>query len=123
MTSAKFKAGAVWALSGLLALMYVSSGAMKFVNPEAAQKFAAWGYPDWFRVLVAVVEIAGGVLLLVPRVAWLAAGALAVVMVGAAVTHFRTAGEEAQAAVPLVFLAALLLVGYARRPRLTARAV
>jgi hypothetical protein len=53
--------------------------------------------------------------LLVPRAAFFGAGALAVVMVGAVFTLLR-AGEVPQAAVPLVCLGLLALVGYARRP-------
>src|SRR4051812_7992810 len=112
----KGKTIALWVATGLLACLFALSGLMKFVNPEMAEQFARWGYADWFRVLIGVVEIGGGLALLLPRTAFPAAVALAVVMAGAVSTHLR-GGELPQAAGPLVLLAALVLVGYARRPR------
>jgi uncharacterized membrane protein YphA (DoxX/SURF4 family) len=107
---------ALWVATVLLAGMFALAGTMKLVNAEEAGKqFAAYGYPDWFRVLIAVVEIAGSLAILISRAAFWAAGALAVVMVGAAFTHLLH-GEVPQAAVPLVLLALLVAVGYFRRP-------
>jgi uncharacterized membrane protein YphA (DoxX/SURF4 family) len=53
--------------------------------------FERWGYPVWLRWLVGGIEVAGGLLLLVPWVASYAAAALGVVMVGAWVTRMRDA--------------------------------
>jgi putative oxidoreductase len=111
----KAKKVALWALTGLLACLFAFAGSMKFVSPEAAKRFADFGYPDWFRVLIGVAEAGGALALLAPRTAFYAAGALAVVMAGAVFTHLR-AGEVPQAAAPLVLLGLLALVGYARRP-------
>jgi uncharacterized membrane protein YphA (DoxX/SURF4 family) len=113
--SGKAKKVALWALTGLLACLYLLSGSMKFVSPEVAKHFEAFGYPDWFRALIGVVEVGGALALLLPRTAFYAAGALVVVMAGAVFTHLR-AGEVPQAAVPLVLLGLLALVCYARRP-------
>ena len=106
---------AVWVGSVLLALVYVMSGLMKFLNPDMATKLANHGYPDWFRVLIGVVELGGALALLVPRTAFYAAGALGIVMVGAVFTHLLH-GEAQEAVVPFVLLCVLTLVGYARRP-------
>ena len=114
--SGKAKAVALWVTTGLLGGLFVLSGSMKFVNPDMAEHFAQWGYPDWFRVLIGVVEVGGGLALLVSRTAWYAAGALGIVMIGAVVTHLGH-GEIPQAVVPLVLLGLLVVVGYARRPR------
>ena len=110
------KAVALRVAAALLGCLFVLSGAMKFVIPDAAEQFARYGYPDWFRVLIGVVEVGGGLLLLVPRTTFYAAAALAVIMVGAVFTHLRH-GEVPQAAVPFVLLLLLVLVGYASRPR------
>jgi uncharacterized membrane protein YphA (DoxX/SURF4 family) len=114
--SSRAKTIALWAVTGLLASLFVLSGSMKFVNPQAVEKFAAWGYPDWFRVLIGLAEVGGALVLLIPRTAFYAAGALGVVMAGAVFTHLRYA-EVPQAVVPLVLLVLLAVVGYARRPR------
>jgi putative oxidoreductase len=115
----KAKRIALWVVTGLLTCLFLLAGPMKFVSPEIAELFARSRYPDWFRVLIGVVEIGGALALLVPRTAFYGAAALTVVMAGAVFTHLR-AGEVPQAAVPLVLLGLLTLVGYARRPR-TAR--
>jgi hypothetical protein len=60
--------------------------------------------------------VTGAFLLLVPRVASLGAGQLAVVMVGAVVTLLR-AGKALDAIVPAVVFLLLVLIGYARWPR------
>src|SRR5262245_31519726 len=114
--SGRAKTAGLWVATGLLAGLFVLSGSMKFVNPEMAEHFARWGYADWFRVLVGVVEVGAGLALLAPRAAFYAAGALAAVMAGAVFTHLGH-GEVPQAAVPFVLLGLLVLVGYLRRPR------
>jgi uncharacterized membrane protein YphA (DoxX/SURF4 family) len=111
----KVKTVALWVLSGLLACLFAFAGAVKFVSPEAAQQFAAFGYPGWFLFLIGAAEVGGALALLVPRTAFYGAAGLGVVMVGAVFTLLR-AGEAPQAAVPLVCLGLLALVGYARRP-------
>ena len=88
---------------------------MLVAGPEAAEQFAQLGYADWFRVLIGVLEIAGGLCLLIPRTAFYAAGVLGVVMIGAVGTLLRLGAGE-QAIVPFVVLVLLALVAYARRP-------
>ena len=113
--SGKARKIALWALTGLLAFLFAFAGSMKFVGPGAAKQFAEFGYPDWFRVVIGVVEAGGALALLAPRTAFYGAGALAVVMAGAVFTLLR-AGEVPQAVVPLVLFGLLALVSYARRP-------
>ncbi len=116
--SGKAKTVALWVLTALLAALFVFAGAAKFLNAEEARRqFAEIGYPGWFLVLIAVLEIGGGLALLIPRFASLAAAVLGVVMVGAVFTVLRH-GDALQALVPLVCLALLGLVGYARSPRI-----
>jgi putative oxidoreductase len=102
-------------VSVLLTLMFLTAGGGKLMNPAGAgQMFAQYGYPAWFAVVIGAVEVAGAVLLLVPRTALYAAGALAVTMAGAVFAHLKTAGEVPRAVVPFVLLAPLVFVGVAR---------
>jgi uncharacterized membrane protein YphA (DoxX/SURF4 family) len=105
----------LWALTGLLACLFALAGVMKFVSPDAVKQFEAFGYAGWFCWLIGAAEVGGALALLLPRLAFYGAAGLAVVMVGAVFTLLR-AGEVPQAAVPLVVLGLLALVGYARRP-------
>jgi len=108
------KAVGLWASAGLFAFVFVLAGMAKFANPELAQHVVRWGYPDWARILIAVIQIGGGAMLLLPRTAPYATGALAAVLSAAILTHLRY-GVPLHAAVPLVLLVLLMLLAYGRR--------
>jgi uncharacterized membrane protein YphA (DoxX/SURF4 family) len=80
---------ALWTLQVLLALMFIiGSGAPKlFGEAYAVQIFTDLGTGQWLRYVVGVLEIAGGIGLLVPRLAGLAASCLVALMVGATVAQ------------------------------------
>jgi uncharacterized membrane protein YphA (DoxX/SURF4 family) len=79
---------ALWLASAFLTYVFIKAGWSKFSDTSGwARAFAGWGFPVWFRLLVGVIEVAGGALLLVPKTAIYAAGALAVIMLGAMGTH------------------------------------
>lgn len=105
----------LWTLQILLGALFVVVGAAKFGDPGWARKFAAWGYADSFRIVVGVLEIAGGLMVLVPRVASYGSLLIMTIMVGAAITHLRY-GETQRLAVPLAFLFIAAAVGWLRRP-------
>jgi len=82
------------------------------------QHFAQWGYADWFRLVVGAVEVIGGVLLLIPRLATIGAFGIVVIMAGATYTHIFRASDEAERAVfTLVLLVLAATIGYVRRHR------
>ena len=64
------------------------------------------------------IEVGSAVLLLIPRLAFLGAAGIAVIMAGATYTHVIRVPEEAsRAPLTLGLLAIAVVVGYARRPR------
>jgi putative oxidoreductase len=72
----------------LLALIFLGSGGAKLAGLGfEIEAFTRWGYPLWFMYLAGIVEVAGAVLLLVPRLSALAAAGLAAFMLGAIGTH------------------------------------
>ena len=73
------------------------------------ETFARWGYPAWAPTVVALAELAGAAMLLVPHVARRAAAGLGIVMVGAIATHLRH-GEWLAALVPLVLVVLLGII-------------
>jgi len=105
-------------LSGLLAVLFMVSGAEKLRgSEECVRNFALWGYPDWLRVLVGAVEVTSAVLLPVPRTTFVGAVPLIVVAAGATYTHlYRAVGEGGTATIALVLLGLLWLLASARRP-------
>ncbi|MDD7917344.1 DoxX family protein [Actinomycetospora callitridis] len=80
---------ALWTLQVLLGLMFIAgSGAPKlFGEAYAVQIFEDLGTGQWLRVVVGLLEVAGGIGLLVPRLAGLAASCLVALMVGATVAQ------------------------------------
>ena len=81
---------ALWVLQVVIGLFFiVASGAPKlFGEATAVSMFTQIGFGQWFRYLVGFLEIAGGVGLLVPRLAGAAALGLLGVMIGAVITTF-----------------------------------
>ena len=101
----------LWVFSILLGAMFVFSGAMKLLKPsEVKPMFVHYGYAAWFATFIGVCEALGGLGLLLPRLAALAAGGLAIIMAGAVYTHW-THQEFTHGLIPLVLM--FLLVGVA----------
>lgn len=115
------KAGgvAIWVLSVLMALFFLIAGVPKLLGAQGhVEHFASWRYPDWFRLVVGTVEVVSAILLLIPRIAYLGAAGIAVIMAGATYTHVLRVPEEAgRAPLTLTLLALAVLIGYARRPK------
>ncbi|RJG40499.1 DoxX family protein [Mesorhizobium sp. DCY119] len=75
---------AFWVLRILLALAFIGAGIFKLSgNPAAIEEFAHVGLGQWFRYFTAAVEIAGAVLLLLPRTIALGALLMGTICVGA----------------------------------------
>jgi putative oxidoreductase len=93
-------------LSWVLAAVFVLSGGAKLMGLEfEIEAFMRWGFPLWFMYAVGVIELLGGLALLVPRLASLAAAALGAFMGGPALTHI-VHGEWGMLIVALVLMAA-----------------
>ena len=106
----------VWVLQILLAALFAIQGVIKLAgSPRWVARFRAWGYPEHFYLFVGVLELAGGVLLLFPRLAKFGALTLFIVMLAAAATHVIY--HERQVVTTLVLAALLATVFYLRRDR------
>ncbi|BEL03690.1 DoxX family protein [Actinoplanes sichuanensis] len=107
----------LWAFQGLLGVfLIVASAAPKLVGEAyAVQTFEDMGAPTWFRYFIGVVELAGGIGLLVPRLAGLAAIGLALLMVGAGITQVFILHNGAQALTPVIIFAMCVFIAWGRR--------
>ena len=103
---------ALWIVNILAAAAFAAIGLAKFGSPAWAIKFERWGYPDGFYMVIGALELAGGVLLLVPSVSSYAAALLGAILLGAAATH-ALHGETTRVAAPLMWLAVMTLIGVA----------
>jgi uncharacterized membrane protein YphA (DoxX/SURF4 family) len=106
---------AAWLVSALLAALFLMAGYGKALgHPGWIESFAAWGYPAWMVRVIGLAEVAGAILLLVPRTAQYAVALLMFVMMGATYTHFA-AGETSQIVRPVLFFGLLGLIFWLRR--------
>ncbi len=87
MNKARIMNIAVWVLAGLTAALFLLAGIPKFIEQGWVHRFASWGYSPWFLYLIAALEVAGAIGLLIPRLAPYAAVGLIVIMFGAMYTH------------------------------------
>jgi uncharacterized membrane protein len=110
------KAAAIsaWVLQVLLGLAIAAGGALKLSgDPAMVELFDDIGAGQWLRLVVGVLEVAGGVGLLVPRVRALAALCLLVLLFGATLTNVVVLGTSPL--VPLLYAAAALAIVLLRR--------
>lgn len=111
----------LWTLTVVVAGMFLLSGGMKLAGVAMqVQLFDAIGIGQWFRYLTGLLEVGGAIGLFVPQIAALAAGLLALVMVGAVFTHLFIVGGSP--AIPIALLAATIAIAYLRRfPQFSSR--
>jgi len=108
---------AMWASSSLLAVAFVLVGLSKLAGPSAmrwSERLAHWGYPAGFGYAVGVLEVFGGIGVLIAKVRGAAAATLIALMVGACLTHLAH-GEPVRLMPPLI-LGGLALLVYSWRP-------
>ncbi|WSQ08335.1 DoxX family protein [Streptomyces sp. NBC_01231] len=107
------------ALRGLqvvLALFYVIASALPklIAHPSAVEGFDKMGWGSTGMYAIGVLELAGGIALLIPVLQSVAAVALSALMVGAFVVQLTVFGGE-NAATPLILIVPLALIAWARR--------
>ena len=112
----------LWAAQILLGVAFVFFGLRKLTG-GLVQEFADIGAGQWLRYFVGAAELAGGIGLLMPWLAGLAAAGLAAVMAGASiinatVLHNTTYGGMVFLTAPLCAVFALL--AYGRRQQIKA---
>jgi uncharacterized membrane protein YphA (DoxX/SURF4 family) len=110
----------LWVLTALTAAMMAFAGTPKVMgNPQMVEGFAKMGFPTWFLPTIGILEIAGAIGLLIPRLSGLAALGLSVILVGAVGTHFAN-HDAAHSAPAIVFLVITAGLAYARRESILA---
>ena len=107
----------LWVLQVFLGtfLVVASAGPKLVGEANAVQTFEDMGAATWFRWFIGLVELAGGVGLLVPRLAGLAAVGLALLMVGAAITQAVILHGGALVLTPVVLFALFVFIAWGRR--------
>ncbi len=96
--------------------MFLNVGFLKLSgNAQLVGLFEAIGVGQWFRYLTGILEVAGAILLLLPRTSGLGSLMLVGVMAGAVMTHVFIVGGSPLGA--LILLVVTGLVAWGRRQR------
>lgn len=120
----KIRNRVLWTLQIVLGLFFViASGGPKLVIPRTLMENPPENLtiPLGLLVFIGVVEVVGGIGLMVPRLSALAAAGLSVLTVLAAATQAFIAGHPEMAIFPLVLAAIFAWIAYERRGTLPAR--
>jgi len=104
---------ALWVVQVLLAAYFVYSGFLLF-GDGFVKKFDEIGFGQWLRYVTGVLEIAGGLGLLVPRLCGLAALGMVGVMGGAVATELFLVAKGGPV-LPAQLLLASAVVAWFRR--------
>jgi putative oxidoreductase len=108
---------ALWVVQVVTALAILGAGVSTVTGAaQAMAVFDALGAGDWFRYLTGMLEIAGALGLLIPRLVGIAAPALAALWLVAIGTHLFAIGGNPAAAVIFFILNAAITWG--RRDRI-----
>jgi len=122
ITAAKFVG--TWLPAVLLVLIFVPQGLSKFNDGSGwARAFRVWGYPDWFRITIGVLEVLAAILLIGGRTAALGAITIIVVMLGGMATHliFEGGRHITSEVVPLTLATIVLVIRRSQLRALVAR--
>lgn len=101
-----------WISTALVSLMMVFSAYSYFTSPEVKQGFQHLGFPDYFRVELAIAKISGAIILLVPIKGqvkeWAYAG-FTITFISAFIAHSASGDPINNRVGPIVFLVVLAL--------------
>jgi putative oxidoreductase len=101
-----------WILRLAVAAMFISIGRSKFdASSMWVKLFEQIGFGQWFRRLTGTLQIAGAILVLIPRTFVIGIALLACTMAGAAVIWVVRLGAPGNAVIPIVVLVGLIGVG------------
>jgi uncharacterized membrane protein YphA (DoxX/SURF4 family) len=113
---------AINVLAWVLAASFFAGFVTKFIpgdtffGPAYSLKFVGWGYPSWFRFVVGLGELIGGILLIIPRYRFVGCLLLGVILQGAIVTHVVNANPLGESIAAPMTLLLVVIVAVASSP-------
>ncbi len=108
---------ALWLTQVALALMFLMAGGSKLAGvPAMVSLFDQVGVGQWFRYVTGIIELTGGIALLIPSAAVFGAMLLIATMIGAIIVNVFVV--PASPVPPLVLLLLAATVAWARRDQI-----
>jgi uncharacterized membrane protein YphA (DoxX/SURF4 family) len=109
-----------WVLRIFTAGIFIFFGARRIISsPGEGGSIGQLGFGDWFRYLIGILEVLGGIGLVIPLFAGLAAVCLAALMIGAISVELFVA-EGGNASGPLLCFALSVAIAILLRRRILA---
>ena len=113
-----------WTTTVLVGVMMLFSTYMYFTAPDVKQGFVHLGFPDYFRVQLAIAKLLGALALLLPFIParvkeWAYAG-FAINFISAFIAHIASGDPVGGSLFPLVLLA-ILAASYISKEKLQAQ--
>lgn len=107
-----------WILAILLAFLFAYVGGVKLISTRGpmVQEFAQIGLGQWFRYLTGILEVTGGIGLVIPKFRFWSALQIATVMAGATIANLTVLRVPSAAKLTALLLALALALGWLRRP-------
>jgi uncharacterized membrane protein YphA (DoxX/SURF4 family) len=103
-----------WVPRVVMSLFFLTTGSQKFTGGWV-ETFQTIGFGEWFRYFTGSLQIAGGLLLLLPRTALIGAAMLASTMVGAMLAWIFFLDSPGSAVFPAIILGLLIGIGVKTR--------
>lgn len=101
-------------LAFVLAVVFIITGGTKLIDsPSHVANFTKWDYPIWFMYVTGGVEVAGGLLLILPITRYYGATLIVFTMIGAILTHIR-ADEWLFLGTPILLLIIAFMISIRR---------
>jgi len=105
-----------WMPRVAVAIAFLSIGFSKFEAQSIwIRTFNEIGFGDWFRYLTGLIQVAGALLVLIPKTCLIGIALLSCTMVGAAFFWVFLLHAPGNAVIPLLVLMPLLVVGFQAR--------
>lgn len=105
-----------------MALAFLGAGFAKATSQEAmVQAFSAFGLPVWFCITIGILEVLGGIFLLIPAFSGMSSFGLSIIMIGAVMLH--ATHDPILAALPAFVFLILLTVIYMTRKNVVPKVV
>jgi uncharacterized membrane protein YphA (DoxX/SURF4 family) len=109
-----------WVTTSIVSLMMIFSAYSYLSKPAMVEAFNHLGYPNYFRIELAIAKLIGAVLLITPlssRIKEWAYAGFGITFISAFIAHTASGDPVTNRVMPLVFLA-LLIVSYVTYHRL-----
>ena len=112
---------AYWTSTSIIAVMMTFSAYSYLTNPSMKDAFLHLGFPDYFRVELAIAKLAGIVVLLIPfqiRIKEWAYAGFAITFISAFIGHAVSGDPVQYSTMPVLFLIPLVIsyVAYHKMP-------